>query len=317
MEKSKVGLKTLAEELNLSMTTISRALRDCDDIGEKTKQIVREKALELGYIPNATARSLAVGRTRTIALVIDSLSSPYFSLIVEKMVNRLKKMNYRSFMILCEKNHLFKEEIEECLYMKVDAIISFLVPSQEAIDLAKSCDLPILLFGRNSDDNYLYCYSSDDFKGGQIAGNYLLDNDCKRVLYVSISDIICSKYRSLGFVSAVKDKIDYDVIEYEDFSLECERFIEQKYDGYFFFDDAIGVKFLNYINKNHKNYHPKIIGFNAIGKYTDHYYNLTSIATDFDLMVDDAIKNLIYDLEKDQNIPHNCVYDVNLHLGEN
>ena len=158
MEKSKVGLKTLAEELNLSMTTISRALRDCDDIGEKTKQIVREKALELGYIPNATARSLAVGRTRTIALVIDSLSSPYFSLIVEKMVNRLKKMNYRSFMILCEKNHLFKEEIEECLYMKVDAIISFLVPSQEAIDLAKSCDLPILLFGRNSDDNYLYCY---------------------------------------------------------------------------------------------------------------------------------------------------------------
>lgn len=46
MEKSKVGLKTLAEELNLSMTTISRALRDCDDIGEKTKQIVREKALE-------------------------------------------------------------------------------------------------------------------------------------------------------------------------------------------------------------------------------------------------------------------------------
>ena len=69
MEKSKVGLKTLAEELNLSMTTISRALRDCDDIGEKTKQIVREKALELGYIPNATARSLAVGRTRTIALV--------------------------------------------------------------------------------------------------------------------------------------------------------------------------------------------------------------------------------------------------------
>ena len=45
MEKNKVSLKTLAEELNLSMTTISRALRNCSDIGEKTKKIVREKAL--------------------------------------------------------------------------------------------------------------------------------------------------------------------------------------------------------------------------------------------------------------------------------
>ena len=92
MEKSKVSLKTLADELNLSMTTISRALRDCSDIGDKTKKIVREKALELGYIPDSSARSLAVGKTRTIALVIDNLSSPYFSLIVEKMISQLKKL---------------------------------------------------------------------------------------------------------------------------------------------------------------------------------------------------------------------------------
>lgn len=318
MERSKVSLKTLSEELNLSMTTISRALRDCSDIGEKTKKIVREKALELGYIPNASARSLAVGKTRTIALVIDSLVSPYFSLIVEKMVNRLKKSNYRSFLIPTEKKNLTREEVEECLYMKVDAIVTFLVPDDDAVDLATSSDLPVLLFGRNYENPNLYCYSSDDYDGGRVAGKYLIESKCKKVAYISIPEIICSKYRGDGFVSIVNHRdINYKVVEYEDFSANYNKFIEEGYDGYFFFDDGIGVRFLNHINKYHPNYKPKIIGFNAIGKYTDHYYNLTSISTDFDLMVEDAMSNLIKDLEVNTINPVNKVYSVILHKGEN
>ena len=319
MEKSKVSLKTLADELNLSMTTISRALRDCSDIGEKTKKIVREKALELGYIPDSSARSLAVGKTRTIALVIDNLSSPYFSLIVEKMISQLKKANYRSFLILCEKNNLSRDEIEECIYMKVDAIITFLVPNDDAILLAKNTNVPVLLFGRNDDRGYLYCYSSNDFEGGQIASKYLINEKCKKLLYVSIPDITCSKYRSDGFVSFAEkyDNVETQIVDHEHFFADYEGFIREGFDGYFFFDDAIGVKFLNYINKNHPSYKAKIIGFNAIGKYIDHQYNLTSIATDFDLMVEEAITSLIRDLETNYVKPINKVYPVFLHKGEN
>ena len=47
-----VGLKTIAYELNVSVNTVSRALRDCDDISSETKEKVRQKAYELGYMPN-------------------------------------------------------------------------------------------------------------------------------------------------------------------------------------------------------------------------------------------------------------------------
>ena len=319
MEKNKVSLKTLADELNLSMTTISRALRNCDDIGEKTKKIVRDKALELGYIPDASARSLAVGKTKTVALVIDSLSSPYFSLIVEKMINRLKKSNYRSFLILCEKNNLSREEIEECLYMRVDAIITFLAPSDDAIVLAKNSSVPVLLFGRNDDREYLNCYFSNDYEGGKLACNYLIGENCKKIVYVSIPDISCSKERGDGFLSvANKHKgIETKVIKYDDFYTNYDLYINEGIDGYFFFDDAIGVQFFNYITKYHPSYNAKIIGFNALGKYTSYQYNLTSISTDFDLMVDDVSTNLINQIENDYYKPVNKVYPVTLHKGEN
>ena len=94
------------------------------------------------------------------------------------MISQLKKANYRSFLILCEKNNLSRDEIEECIYMKVDAIITFLVPNDDAILLAKNTNVPVLLFGRNDDRGYLYCYSSNDFEGGQIASKYLINEKC-------------------------------------------------------------------------------------------------------------------------------------------
>ena len=235
------------------------------------------------------------------------------------MVNKLKKANYRSFLILCEKNNLSREEIEECIYMKVDAIITFLVPNDDAILLAKNCNVPVLLFGRNDVNEYLHCYSSDDYEGGRIAGKYLIGEKCKKILYVSIPDIICSKYRCDGFVSIANEYPDVEtqIVDYDHFFIDYEHFINEGFEGYFFFDDAIGVKFLNYINKNHPLYNAKIIGFNAIGKYIDHQYNLTSIATDFDLMVNEAISNLIRDLENNYFKPVNKVYPVTLHKGEN
>ena len=64
-----VGLKKIAYELNVSINTVSRALRDCDDISEKMKQKVRDKAIELGYSPNNVEDYVKKNLKKSIAFV--------------------------------------------------------------------------------------------------------------------------------------------------------------------------------------------------------------------------------------------------------
>ena len=63
-------LKVIAERLNLSQSTVSRALNDYQDISDKTKQLVRKAADELGYQPNMHARRLALGKSETLGYVM-------------------------------------------------------------------------------------------------------------------------------------------------------------------------------------------------------------------------------------------------------
>ena len=70
--RERVGLKTIAYELGISINTVSRALRDCDDISAKTKENVRRVAQEVGYLPNNLIYSIN-NKTKSVALVINNV----------------------------------------------------------------------------------------------------------------------------------------------------------------------------------------------------------------------------------------------------
>ena len=79
MTKS-TGLKAIAYELGVSVNTVSRALRDCKDISEHTKEIIRKKAYELGYIQSTVANFLKKDEMKCIAIIINNLDNMYFSI---------------------------------------------------------------------------------------------------------------------------------------------------------------------------------------------------------------------------------------------
>lgn len=93
-----VTLKDLAARLNLSITTVSRALAGYDDVAEATRQRVLQAAEEMGYVPDVTARRLKKGRTDTIGFVIPTsgprFSDPFFSELLAGIGNKAAQHNY-------------------------------------------------------------------------------------------------------------------------------------------------------------------------------------------------------------------------------
>ena len=83
-----VRMKDVARDLNVSVVTVSKALRDQSDISGATKRRVLKRARELDYQPNLIARSLVSGRTHTIGLVVPDLVYSFFADIGDNMTER-------------------------------------------------------------------------------------------------------------------------------------------------------------------------------------------------------------------------------------
>ena len=89
-----VRMKDIAKDLNLSVVTISKVLRNHDDIGEKTRERVLARVKELNYRPNLAARSLVTGRSSLIGLVVPDLLHPFFAEVAKALSSALRKKGY-------------------------------------------------------------------------------------------------------------------------------------------------------------------------------------------------------------------------------
>lgn len=312
--KNEIGLKNIALELNLSIAAVSRALNDADDISEETKTIVREKAIEKGYMPIFMMKNIKMGPTKSIAIIVDSLKSPYFGMIIELLIEELKKKGYRAIIIPTNSSHACKENIQEALQIRSDAIITFLVPNKNAYEIATLQRTPILLFGRYHEYDYLNVVYMNDRMGGEYAFTYLLNHGCKKLCYVGFSGIECNEPRKQGFTKAA-EKLHMEVlyVEADELDQKMPLLIKEGYDGFFCFDDQLASFVINY----KRNENIKVIGFNGTSRFYNYAYDITSIEADYSLMSQRAVEILLEQISKDKMRKKVIeVFDVNIYEGK-
>ena len=87
-------MKTIARDLGVSVVTVSKVLRNHEDIGDKTRKRVLDRVKELNYTPNLAARGLVTGRTYLVGLVVPDLLHPFFAQIAKSLSAALLKKNY-------------------------------------------------------------------------------------------------------------------------------------------------------------------------------------------------------------------------------
>jgi LacI family transcriptional regulator len=202
-----VTLKDIARITGYSVNTVSRALRDKEDISAETKEKIKKLSLDMGYINNAQASSLRLGHTNTIAVILGDISNPHFSIQMKEIESRAQLSGYSSFLLNTNEDVALEwKAIQSALNKNVDGII--ICPSQHNEDNIRylmGTGLPFVQIGRHFDTleaSYAIC---NDELGGYQAVKYLIDNGHRDILMLNGPSYISSaRERLAGYKQAFK-----------------------------------------------------------------------------------------------------------------
>lgn len=197
-----VRLKDIAKELNVSVVTVSKVLRNQSDVGAETRERILRRMRELNYQPNLAARSLATGRTSTVGLVVPSLLHPFFAEIAKGMVEVIRPKGYGLFISSSDEDEdLERQEIEQLLARRVDALIVASVQrSPEFFRTLERQHVPWILVDRMLPDlNSATFIGVDDEAVGFLATRHLIERGCTRVAHIRGPEIGPGRGRLAGY----------------------------------------------------------------------------------------------------------------------
>ena len=298
--KHTTHLKEIAYELGLSINTISRALRDCSDISDQTKQLVRQKAIEMGYIPNSVSQCIKQDTRILCAFLVNNMKNLYFSIICDNFAAALKKEKMDFSLMYQDENKVSIETIKKCISQRVDVIITFYEPTDEAISLANLYKIQIINIGNAKKDG-LFSIKPNNDQGGKIAADYLLRaHSGTQYLYIGPKNFSDSTERFNSFKNEIIENNPEASIK----CINCDQgndpfnILEEIYDGYlniFCFNDDIAYHLLDKLNSlipNIRKIFPKlhIIGFDCISERIPGAVDITSVNFDYMSIVNEALK---------------------------
>lgn len=200
-------LSDIAKELNLSPSTVSRALNNHPDINQGTKDLVNNLAREIGFVPNPIARSLRKNRTSTIGVIVPEIKHDFFS----SAISGIEEVAYRSgyTIIVCQSNESYERE---CINTKAlvnhrvaGMIVSISQSTQDSNHFFEivNMGIPLVFFDRVSKDVNTSKVIIDDRNSAYRAVKHLIERGYKRIAHFAgpASLDICS-LRKKGYMDA-------------------------------------------------------------------------------------------------------------------
>ncbi|MGX5817770.1 LacI family DNA-binding transcriptional regulator [Chitinophaga lutea] len=264
-QRSEKTIVDIAEELNLSVSTVSRALNDHPNISVKTKERVKKMARKLGYRPNAMAAGLRNNKSKTIGLIIPRISMFFPAAISTIIQNKLQEHGYN--LIICQSNDSLEQEIAlaNTLYSaRVDGLAvsaTLYTTDFSHFDVFKQQHIPVVFFDRTPKDYNAKVIKGDDFLGGFLATEHLIERGCKDIVHIS-GPLTCNLYveRLAGYKEALqkyklpykKGRVFFHELTRDNAWKTAEKIFSQPPfpDGVFSSNDTTAITILEYCRKN-------------------------------------------------------------------
>lgn len=204
-----VNLKKLAKELNLAVSTVSRALRDSHEISSETKERVRALAEKLGYHPNPYASSLRQNKSRTIAVVIPEIENNFFTQVINGIESVAPAKDYHVLIYLTHDDYERERDILQLLRNgRVDGImmsVSNSTTNFEHMEAWHRSGIPMVLFDRTCDTIDVPNIMTNDADMAFKATEHLLAKGCKRVAFLTLpANVSIANRRKTGYLSALE-----------------------------------------------------------------------------------------------------------------
>jgi LacI family transcriptional regulator len=264
--KAKTTLKQIAKELEVSVSTVSKALSDSPEISEATKIKIKEFAALKNYKPNSIAKNLKNQRTNTLGVIIPNILNPFFAKVFSGIEKRALERGYNVITGISDESQQKEEMVMEMLNNgTIDGfIISLAEETQSEKKYSHIKDIlnsgtPIVMFDRVADEIKCDKVIVDDLDSAFDATCHLINIGCKNIVLISsIDNLSVGKLRVEGFKKAITDKNqivkedliiienDIDILESKLKELLCSK----KIDGIFALNEVAATSAFRLVLKN-------------------------------------------------------------------
>ena len=207
---SPITIKDIAKALNISASTVSRALKDHPDISKETKDAVNNLAAKLRYKPNAVALSLKNSRTNTIGVIIPEVVHFFFSSVISGIEDVAYDAGYN--VMVCQSNERYAREIINAQALDSNRVEGALVSvSKETHDFAhllylEENGIPLVFFDRAPEELDVDKVIIDDCKAAYNATTHLIETGCKRIAHLAAPQTLgIGIQRLAGYKKALED----------------------------------------------------------------------------------------------------------------
>ncbi|QHA94136.1 LacI family DNA-binding transcriptional regulator [Bacillus sp. N1-1] len=296
----RVKLDDVAKAAGVTRTTVSRVINNRGYISERTRKKVKEAMEELHYYPNDLARSLYKKKTRFIGLIVPTISNPFFGELTFHVENILADLGYK--VILCNSlNNPEKEESysEMLIRHQVDGII--VCSHNRGVSTYQRQNIPVVAI-----DRYLSptvpVISSDNYKGGKMAVEHLIDKGCKNIVHINGPSQLetPTQLRRKAYEDIITNPITYEIQDVFDGqqAIELIRKIFSEVpqvDGIFASDDMIGVSCLNVAREKGIKVPEelKVVGYDGTKTLMNIQPNLTTIRQPIESLAQSTVSTLL------------------------
>ena len=229
MAQHRISLKDLAEQLGVSIATVSRALHSSPEIGKEMQEKVKALAKKLNYRPNPFAQSLRSEAPRIIGVVVPNLVTHYYAAVLDGIETEARKAGYS---VISANSHESKENetraIDNFNSLHVEGIIACL--AQDTTDYShfeeiSKMGIPLVFFGRTCLSEQFSCVTANGDEAAQQATQHLIDTGSRRIAFIGgPNHLDMVRRRKHGYLEALRenkipierdlvicDRIDYDV----------------------------------------------------------------------------------------------------------
>ena len=229
MIKHRVSLKDIAQQLGVSIATVSRALHGSPEIGKEMQAKVKELARQLNYRPNPFAQSLRHEAPRVIGVVVPNLVTHYFASVLDGIEMEARSEGYS---VISANSHESREDEQRAIdnfnSLHVEGIIACL--AQETTDYShfeeiSDMGIPLVFFARTCLSDRFSCVTANGDEAAQQATQHLIDTGSLRIAFLGgPNHLDMVKRRKHGYLEALREnripidrtlvacnRIDYDV----------------------------------------------------------------------------------------------------------
>ena len=331
LKKKITTLKEIAQKLNLSISTISRALNNHPDISESTRERVKKLADELNYVPNIFAKGFRAHKTNIIGVIVPNITHYFTSTILKGILDEASIRGYR--VIISESNNDILKQTEmlnTMIQFGVDGILLSLSKKTRNIEhiIQIMHTLPLVLFDKVSSKIPCTQVVINEEEAAYNAIEHLINIGKKRIAIIKETESSYnSKKRYEGYLRALKDynlPIDEKIIlSVEDISLEQGKrmanillSMKKKPDAIFAITDSAAIGVIQTLKKFNIDIPEDIavIGFSNSSHSTIIEPKLTTIDQPGERIGSTAIKYLIEDIDNITEFSNNKTVEIISHL---